>query len=240
MKRALKTGLYVAIGILACVGVIGLVFGGALAGTFIFISKATPKAHITYPAGDGKEIIVDLAEGIPSEEIKRMLEEGEIKGHLLLLGPGNIKLLDSAMTVKIPVEKLTSTLVDSLRKELGLEEGEELSKALSKKILQSLGIEEGEDLSKVLSSKITESLGLEEGEELSAVLSDKVAESMGLEEGEKLGDMLKDSIAEALGTGEKDFEDVVKDALREALGIEEGENFADILAEKVVEKLKQP
>lgn len=134
------------LGAIIFVGILLLFFLGGAVGAYMYLKNAPIKATITYPvvdaAGTQRDVTINLAteKAIPKQDIDAMLKQGQIRGVVQLIGPGDGKLLAAAFTVQLPMDKIVKDAAIEVRKEMGLSQEGDMTKALMSKMKTEMGL----------------------------------------------------------------------------------------------------
>lgn len=152
------------LGAIIFVGILVLFFLGGAVGAYLYLKSAPIKTTITYPvvdqSGAQRDVTINLAteKAIPRQDIDAMLKQGQIRGVVQLLGPGDGKLLAAAFTVQLPMDKIVKEAAVEVRKEMGLSQEGDMTRALMSRFKKEMGLPEDKDITQGFISIILKQL----------------------------------------------------------------------------------
>lgn len=155
MKEKTSWPRLIGVGFLGAIifaGILVLFFLGGAVGAYLYLKNAPIKATLTYPVVDTtgvqRDVTINLAteKAIPKQDINAMLKQGQIRGVVQLLGPGDGKLLAAAFTVQLPMDKIVKEAAVEVRKEMGLSQEGDMTKALISRLKKEMGLPEDKDI----------------------------------------------------------------------------------------------
>lgn len=152
------------LGAIIFVGIFVLIFLGSAMGMYLYLKNAPIKTTVTYPvvdqSGVKRDVTINLAtEGaIPKKDIESMMKEGQIRGVVQILGPGDGKLIAAAFTVQLPMDEIVKEAAVGVRKEMGLAQDGDMTSALMVRLKKEMGIPEDKDFAQGLISLVFKQL----------------------------------------------------------------------------------
>ena len=154
MKEKTNWPRLIGVGFLGAVifsGIFILFFLGGAVGAYLYLKNAPIKATITYPvvdtSGVRRNVTINLAteKAIPMQDIDAMMKQGQIRGVVQLTGPGDGKLLAAAFTVQMPMDQIVKETAVEVRKEMGLSQDGDMTKALVFRLKKEMGLPDDKD-----------------------------------------------------------------------------------------------